>query len=95
VTFLRKPSKMETSCSRSSPAGRNFRQARSGSLPPAAWRHYSGRRFIAVRAIRRCAILSRNGAKQATSVLITGESGTGKELVARAIHYRGDRPRPR
>jgi len=24
-------------------------------------------------------------------VLITGESGTGKELVARAIHYRGDR----
>jgi two-component system response regulator AtoC len=28
---------------------------------------------------------------KATSVLITGESGTGKELVARAIHYRGDR----
>ncbi|MBI5493322.1 MAG: sigma-54-dependent Fis family transcriptional regulator [Deltaproteobacteria bacterium] len=26
-----------------------------------------------------------------TSVLITGESGTGKELVARAIHYSGNR----
>lgn len=26
-----------------------------------------------------------------TSILITGESGTGKELVARAIHYQGDR----
>lgn len=26
-----------------------------------------------------------------TSVLITGESGTGKELVARAIHYSGER----
>jgi two-component system response regulator PilR (NtrC family) len=25
------------------------------------------------------------------SVLITGESGTGKELIARALHYRGDR----
>ncbi len=26
-----------------------------------------------------------------TNVLVTGESGTGKELVARAIHYEGDR----
>jgi two-component system response regulator PilR (NtrC family) len=26
-----------------------------------------------------------------TTVLITGESGTGKEVVARAIHFRGDR----
>ncbi|MFQ5848853.1 MAG: sigma-54-dependent transcriptional regulator [Candidatus Methylomirabilales bacterium] len=26
-----------------------------------------------------------------STVLVTGESGTGKELVARAIHYRGDR----
>jgi two-component system response regulator PilR (NtrC family) len=25
------------------------------------------------------------------SVLITGESGTGKELIARALHYRGER----
>jgi len=30
-------------------------------------------------------------ADYATSVLITGESGTGKELVAKAIHYNGNR----
>ena len=30
-------------------------------------------------------------ANYSTSVLITGESGTGKELVARAIHYGGNR----
>src|SRR3989338_2663154 len=30
-------------------------------------------------------------ANSKSSVLITGESGTGKELVARAIHYNGDR----
>jgi two-component system response regulator PilR (NtrC family) len=34
-------------------------------------------------------IMSVAGTK--TNVLITGESGTGKELVARAIHYEGDR----
>ncbi len=28
-----------------------------------------------------------------TTVLITGESGTGKELIARAIHYNGERKR--
>lgn len=30
-------------------------------------------------------------ARSLATVLITGESGTGKELVARAIHYKGDR----
>lgn len=30
-------------------------------------------------------------AANAATVLITGESGTGKELVARAIHYQGER----
>ena len=30
-------------------------------------------------------------AKSRATVLITGESGTGKELVAKAIHYQGDR----
>ena len=30
-------------------------------------------------------------ASTSTSILITGESGTGKELVARAIHYQGNR----
>ncbi len=30
-------------------------------------------------------------AKTKTSVLITGESGTGKELIAKAVHYEGNR----
>jgi DNA-binding NtrC family response regulator len=35
--------------------------------------------------------LVREVASQRSTVLIQGESGTGKELVARAIHYSGDR----
>lgn len=35
--------------------------------------------------------LVRKVSDYSTSVLITGESGTGKELVARAIHYGGNR----
>src|SRR5512136_1086875 len=35
--------------------------------------------------------LVREVARQRSTVLIQGESGTGKELVARAIHYSGDR----
>ncbi len=35
--------------------------------------------------------LARKVADYSTSVLITGESGTGKELIARAIHYGGNR----
>ena len=27
-----------------------------------------------------------------STAMITGESGTGKELVARAIHFNGNRP---
>ena len=33
----------------------------------------------------------RRVAEYKTTVLITGESGTGKELIAKAIHYHGDR----
>jgi DNA-binding NtrC family response regulator len=35
--------------------------------------------------------LARDVASLRTTVLVRGESGTGKELVARAIHYSGDR----
>ena len=35
--------------------------------------------------------LVRDVANQRSTVLIQGESGTGKELVARAIHYSGER----
>ncbi|HXY41830.1 MAG TPA: sigma-54 dependent transcriptional regulator, partial [Vicinamibacteria bacterium] len=35
--------------------------------------------------------LVREVAKQRSTVLLQGESGTGKELVARAIHYSGER----
>jgi DNA-binding NtrC family response regulator len=39
--------------------------------------------------------LVREVASQRSTVLVQGESGTGKELVARAIHFSGDRgPRP-
>jgi DNA-binding NtrC family response regulator len=39
--------------------------------------------------------LARDIASLRSTVLITGESGTGKELVARAIHYSGDRAQRR
>jgi len=35
--------------------------------------------------------LVRRSARVPSTVLITGESGTGKELIARAIHYEGER----
>jgi len=35
--------------------------------------------------------LAEKAAQYKTTVMILGESGTGKELVARAIHYKGDR----
>ncbi len=57
----------------------------------------SGRSEKEGRMIGTCAAMQRvfkeiaRVAGAPTSVLITGESGTGKELVARAIHYQGDR----
>jgi two-component system, NtrC family, response regulator AtoC len=42
-------------------------------------------------AMREIFALIRRIAQTRSSVLITGESGTGKEVVARAIHFHGDR----
>jgi DNA-binding NtrC family response regulator len=42
-------------------------------------------------AMREIFALIRRIAHSRSSVLITGESGTGKEVVARAIHFHGDR----
>jgi two-component system response regulator AtoC len=42
-------------------------------------------------AMREIFALIRRIAHTRSSVLITGESGTGKEVVARAIHFHGDR----
>src|SRR6201999_2501153 len=42
-------------------------------------------------AIQQLMLLVERVASAPASVLITGESGTGKELVARAIHFAGER----
>src|SRR5262245_55134916 len=42
-------------------------------------------------AMREIFALIKRVAHSRSSVLITGESGTGKEVVARAIHFHGDR----
>ena len=92
--FLRKPYEMEDIVLAVQSAGRNFRQATELDLyRRQAWRNYSGEEIIGksgpMNAVRD--LIEKVVRSKATSVLITGESGTGKELVARAIHYRGDR----
>ena len=55
-------------------------------------RHYHYRDVITKnRAMEDILALARDVASLRSTVLIRGESGTGKELVARAIHYSGDR----
>ncbi len=51
----------------------------------------SGNIFTTDRKMTEVLGLVRKVSDYSTSVLITGESGTGKELVARAIHYGGNR----
>ena len=92
--FVRKPYEMEDIVLAVQSAGRNFKQATELDLyRRQAWRHYSGEEIIGtsgpMNAVRD--LIEKVVRSKATSVLITGESGTGKELVARAIHYRGDR----
>ena len=92
--FLRKPYEMEDIVLAVQAAGKNFKQATELDLyRRQAWRHYSGEEIIGqsapMNAVRD--VIEKVVRSKATSVLITGESGTGKELVARAIHYRGDR----
>ena len=55
-------------------------------------RHYQHRDIITKsRRMEEILELARDIASLRSTVLIRGESGTGKELVARAIHYSGDR----
>jgi DNA-binding NtrC family response regulator len=75
-------------------ASRTFRQATElDAFRRQAWKQYTGEEIIGesepISRVRD--LIEKVVRSQATSVLITGESGTGKELVARAIHYRGDR----
>jgi DNA-binding NtrC family response regulator len=92
--FLRKPYEMEDIVLAVQSAARNFRQATElDHYRRQAWRQYSDEEIIGesepMAMVR--GLIEKVVRSKATSVLITGESGTGKELVARAIHYRGDR----
>jgi two-component system, NtrC family, response regulator AtoC len=92
--FLRKPYEMEDIVLAVQAAGQTFRQASELDLyRRQAWRQFSGEEIIGrsgpMKQVRD--LIEKVVRSKATSVLITGESGTGKELVARAIHYRGDR----
>jgi two-component system response regulator AtoC len=92
--FLRKPYEKEDIELAVEAAARTFRQANELDLyRRKAWRRYTGEEIIGSSApmqeVR--GLIEKVVRSQATSVFITGESGTGKELVARAIHYRGDR----
>jgi DNA-binding NtrC family response regulator len=92
--FLRKPYELEDIALAVQAAGQTFRQASELDLyRRRAWRQFSGEEIIGrsgpMRQVRE--LIEKVVRSKATSVLITGESGTGKELVARAIHYRGDR----
>jgi DNA-binding NtrC family response regulator len=92
--FLRKPYEMEDIVLAVHSAGQTFRQATELDLyRRQAWRQFSDDEIIGrsgpMKQVRD--LIEKVVRSKATSVLITGESGTGKELVARAIHYRGDR----
>jgi ActR/RegA family two-component response regulator len=92
--FLRKPYEMEDIVLAVQAAGQTFRQATELDLyRRQAWRQFSDDEIIGrsgpMKQVRD--LIEKVVRSKATSVLITGESGTGKELVARAIHYRGDR----
>ena len=92
--FMRKTYEMDDIVLSVESAARSFRQANELDLyRRKAWRNYSGEEIIGesgpMNAVRD--LIEKVVRSKATSVLITGESGTGKELVARAIHYRGDR----
>ena len=92
--FLRKPYEMDDIALAVDAASRTFRQATElDAFRRQAWKQYTGEEIIGesepISRVRD--LIEKVVRSQATSVLITGESGTGKELVARAIHYRGER----
>jgi two-component system response regulator AtoC len=92
--FLRKPYEMEDIVLAVQSAGKAFRQVTElDHYRRQAWRQYSDEEIVGesdpMNHVRD--LIDKVVRSKATSVLITGDSGTGKELVARAIHYRGDR----
>ncbi len=92
--FLKKPYELEELLLAVQRVARHAARERHLSL----YRQRELDRFAGERIIGECAPMKRiwdlidKVAKSDTSnVLVEGESGTGKELVARAIHYKGDR----
>jgi two-component system response regulator AtoC len=54
-------------------------------------RYEFGKMLAKSNAMQKVFVLASKVARYDTTVLVTGESGTGKELIARGIHYAGER----
>ncbi len=92
--FLKKPYELEELLLAVQRVARHAARERHLSL----YRQRELDRFAGERIIGECApmkkiwdLIDKVAKSDTSNVLVEGESGTGKELVARAIHYKGDR----